>query len=114
MLYYTPMITYEDFAKLDIKIGKVVSAQKVPDADRLIKLVVDVGEETPRQIMSAISEFYPDPSVLEKKLVPVLVNLEPKTFRGYQSQGMLVAADDGNTPILLHPEKDIPAGSPVQ
>ena len=108
------MITYEDFAKLDIRIGKVVSAEKVPDADRLLRLMIDVAEDAPRQIMSAISEFYPEPSVLEGKLIPVLVNLEPKTFRGYESQGMLVAADEDGTPILLHPEKEIPAGSPVK
>ena len=61
------MITYDDFAKLEIKIGTILEAEIVPDADRLLKLTVDVGEETPRQIVSGIREFFPEAEVLVGK-----------------------------------------------
>src|SRR5215469_2525265 len=103
-----PMITIDEFAKVQIRIGKILEANKVPDADKLIQLIVDFGqmpeqdneeiiripelvEKYPgrdvRQIMSAILPFYPDPSVLLGKQLTVCVNLEPRTFRGYLSQG---------------------------
>lgn len=106
------MITYEDFKKLEIKIGKIKSAAKAEGADKLLKLIFDIGGEE-RQIMSAIAEYYPDPSVLVGKMIPILTNLEPRTFRGHLSQGMIIAADLDGYPILLHPEKEIPAGSMI-
>lgn len=107
------MITIDDFKKLEIKIGKVVSAEKVPDADKLIKFVFDVGNEQ-RQIMAGMAEFFPDPSVLIGKEMPLLLNIEPRNFRGYTSHGMIVAADVNGHPIFLHPEKEISPGSIVR
>ena len=107
------MITFDDFKKLDIKIGKVVSAEKVPDADKLIKLIFDMGDEK-RQIIAGIAEFYPDLETLVGKEMPILVNLEPRILRGQESQGMLLAADADGQPVLLHPDKDIPPGSIVR
>ncbi len=106
------MITYEDFKKLEIKIGKIKSAEKAEGADKLLKLIFDFGSEE-RQIISAIAEYFPDPSVLVGKELPVLTNLEPRAFRGHLSYGMILAADLDGRPVLLHPEKEIPAGSPV-
>lgn len=107
------MINIDDFAKLEIKIGTVVSAEKIPEADKLIKLIFDFGDEQ-RQIMSGIAEFFPEPSVLVGRQMPVLVNLEPRKLRGYESQGMIMAIDAGDGIVLLKPETDVPAGSKVR
>lgn len=106
------MITFEDFAKLEIKIGKVVAAEKIPDADKLLRLQFDFGTEQ-RQIVSGIAEFY-EPEQLVGKLIPVLVNLEPKKFRGVESQGMILAADVDGRPVILTPESEVPSGSKVR
>ncbi len=107
------MVTFEEFKKLDIRIGKIVSAEKVPDADKLLKLIVDLGGEK-RQIIAGIAEFYPEPEELVGKEVPIVVNLEPKTFRGLESQGMILAADVEGRCVLLHPEKEVPPGSTIK
>jgi methionine--tRNA ligase beta chain len=106
-------ITYDDFAKLEIKIGTITSAVKVPEADKLIKLEVNLGEEN-RQIMAGIAEFFPTPEDLVGKQVPILVNLQPRKLRGYESQGMMLAADVDGKPVLLHPQQQIPDGSVVK
>ena len=128
------MITIEDFAKVEIRIGTVLEANKVPDADRLIQLIFDFGELTEenkadierlpelvekypgkdvRQIMSAIAPFYPDPSELVGKQIAVCVNLEPRKFRGYESQGMIVATDNEQGISLLVPEKPVKPGAKI-
>jgi methionine--tRNA ligase beta chain len=107
------MITFDDFKKLDIRIGKVLSAERVPDSEKLIQLIFDFGSET-RQIIAGIALAYPDPAVLVGKEMPVVMNLEPKMLRGLESQGMILAADDNGTPVLLYPEKDVPPGSVVK
>ena len=91
----------------------MVSAEKVPDADKLTKLIFDMGDEQ-RQIIAGIAEFYPDLEALVGKEMPILVNLEPRILRGQESQGMLLAADADGQPVLLHPDKDIPPGSIVR
>ncbi len=107
------MITIDDFAKIEIKIGTVLEVVKVPEGDRLLKLLFDFGDEK-RQIMSAIAEFYPDPSVLVGKQIAVCVNLEPRTFKGYESQGMIMATGDKDTGItLLVPEKPVEPGAKI-
>lgn len=107
------MITYEQFTQMDIRIGTIESAEEVEGADKLLKLIIDLGTEK-RQILSAIKEFVSDIQSLVGKQIPVLVNLEPRMMRGLESQGMMLAADVDGTPILLHPEKTIPAGSIVK
>ncbi|MBI4094406.1 MAG: methionine--tRNA ligase [Candidatus Liptonbacteria bacterium] len=107
------MITLEDFKKLDIRIGKVVVAEKVPDSDKLIKFIFDVGGEE-RQIVAGIAEFFPDPSVLVGKEMPLIVNLTPRRLKGLLSEGMLLAADADGRPVLLHPAEDVPPGSVVR
>ena len=107
------MITYEDFAKLNIKIGTITAVELVEDADRLLKLTVDVAEEDPRQIISGIREFFEDPQELVGKQCPFLVNLDPRKIRGLESQGMILAVGDGDAFTLLHPSKEIPAGTAI-
>ena len=107
------MITFEDFKKLDIRIGKVISVEKVPDVDKLLKFVFDIGDEQ-RQIIAGMAEFFPDPYVLVGKQMPILVNIEPRNFRGHTSHGMMVAADVDGSPVFLHPEHEIMSGSLVK
>lgn len=120
------MITYDDFKKVEIRAGKIVSAEKIADADKLLKLMVNFGAELgDRQIVSGIAAHFPDPSVLVGKTCMFVTNLEPRTIRGYESNGMLFAvsapnkpdnphnADTGKTGVfsLLEPSGDIPPGT---
>lgn len=107
------MISFNDFKKLEIKIGKVVSAEKIEGADKLIKLIFDIGGEE-IQIIAGIAEFFPDVSVLLGKEMPVLANLEPRKLKGVESNGMILAADDNGRPVLLNPEREVPPGSVVK
>lgn len=104
--------TFDDWKKLEIKVGKIVSVERVPDADKLYKLLVDIGEVDPRQIVSGIVPYY-TVEELQGKLICVITNLAPAKFRGVDSNGMLLAAstEDDEKVILLTPEKDIPPGS---
>src|SRR3989344_6170496 len=107
------MITIEDFKKLDIRIGKIISAEKVPDSDKLIKFIFDIGDEH-RQIIAGIAEFFPNLTVLIGKEIPLFLNLEPRKFRGNISDGMIVAADVNGKPVFLCPEEEVPPGSVVR
>lgn len=107
-------ISYEDFAKLQIKIGTIVAVEVVPDADKLLKLAVEVGEEAPRQIISGIREYMEDPQELVGKQTPFLINLAPRTIRGLVSDGMILAVGDENNFAFLHPHAPVPAGCPVR
>ncbi len=106
------MITFDDFKKLEIRIGKVLSAERVEGTGKLIKLEIDFGTEK-RQLVAGIAEFY-EPGYLIGKELPVLVNLESRSFKGVESQGMILAVDVNGKPILLHPEKEVPPGSIVK
>ncbi len=106
-------ISYEDFAKLDIRIGTIASVELVEGADRLLKLSVDIGEEQPRQIISGIREFFAEPQELVGKQCPFLINLEPRTIRGLESQGMILAGGEGDTFTLLHPAATVPPGTAI-
>ncbi len=105
-------IIFEDFKKLEIKIGKVLSAEKVEGSDKLIKLDIDFGTEK-RQLVAGMAEFF-EPSYFVGKELPVLCNLEKRKFRGAESQGMILAADVEGKPVLLHPSEEIPPGSLVK
>ncbi len=122
------MISIDDFKKCEIKIGTIISAEKLEGADKLLKIMFDFGPSTssgqatePVQILSGIAEFY-DPATLVGKQVPVIVNLEPRTLKGQVSNGMMLAvvADDpsnplgASKPILLHPDKEVPPGSTIR
>lgn len=110
----TDTITFDEFKKADIRIGTILSAEKVPEADRLLKLMINIKEENPRQILSGIAEYYPDPAVLVGKQVPVLANLPPRTIRGIESQGMVLYAVGEGFLTTVEPSREIPAGTPVQ
>ncbi|MDP3982072.1 MAG: methionine--tRNA ligase subunit beta [bacterium] len=106
-------ISFKDFKKLDIRIGKIITAERIPNSDKLLRLVFDLGTEQ-RQVLAGIAEFVTDPAELVGKEMPVVVNLEPRVMRGLESQGMILAADDEGHPVLLRPEKEVPPGSVVK
>lgn len=126
------MISIDDFAKVELRAGKILSAEKVPDTDKLLKLSVDFAEtvETTdelgvktvapkfRQIVSGISMHFPDPQALVGRTVMFVTNLEPRTIRGLESQGMILAVSTPPTSelpnggfSLLEPNSTIPAGT---
>jgi methionyl-tRNA synthetase len=106
------MISYDDFAKVEIRVGKILSAEKIPDTDKLLKLSVSFAEENPRQIVSGIALYFPDPAILVGKKCMFVANLEPRTIKGFESNGMLfaVSTEDGKF-SLLEPASDIPEGT---
>lgn len=114
------MISYDDFAKLEIKIGTVVAVEVIEDADKLLKLTVDLGEVDEnnepkyRQIVSGIRQYFEDPQVLVGRQCPFLANLEPRVIRGFESQGMILAASADEVFALLHPSEALPAGTKVK
>lgn len=107
-------VSYDDFAQLEIKIGVITSVGVVENADKLLKLTVDVGETEPRQIISGIREYFEDPEFLIGKQCPFITNLEPRTIRGYESQGMILAGNAGDTFALLIPHNELPAGTKIK
>lgn len=111
----TDKITIDDFKKVEITVGKILSVEIVPDADKLLRLSVDVGEEEPRQILSGIREHFEDPQVLVGKKVPFVTNLEPRVIRGLESNGMIMAVSDkdGEGFSLLNVDDSISAGSRI-
>jgi len=109
-------ITIDDFAKVQLKIGEIKTAERVEGATKLLKLTVDIGEEAPRQILAGIAESYLPESLPGKKIV-VVANLAPRKMRGLESQGMLMAATDAEGhAILLHPADPdaVPPGAQVR
>lgn len=102
-------ITYEYFAKIDIRIGTVVSAEMVPDTDKLIKCTIDFGALGMRTIVSGIAEWK-HPEDLVGLQLPYIVNLAPRILRGVESEGMLLAASDESGVVLLHPEHKVESG----
>lgn len=105
-------IKYEDFTKLDLVVANIETAEKVQGVDKLIRLIIDIGSEK-RQLIAGIAEYYKPEELIGKQII-VLSNLEPRKFRGLESQGMLLTADIDGRPVLLKPEKELPSGSPIK
>ena len=106
------MIDYQDFSKIELKIAKVLEAERIGGSEKLIKLKILVGEEE-RQIIAGIGKSY-NPEDLINKLIVVVNNLEPKTLMGLKSQGMLLAASEEGKIVLLVPDKEINPGAVVK
>lgn len=108
----TLMISIDQFVAVEMKVGTILTAEYIEGADKLLRLTVDFAEETgPRQILSGIRQYY-EPEALVGKQCPFVVNLEPRTLRGLESNGMILAVKtpEGGA-VLLHPDKDVPVGS---
>ncbi len=105
------MISFEEFKKLDLRIGRIATVENHPNADKLYVLKVDMGGEE-RQLVAGLRPYY-SADELQGKLITVAVNLEPAAIRGVESQGMLLAASDGPMVSCLQPDKDVAPGSEV-
>ena len=108
------MINIDEFKKVEMKVGKILSAEKVPDTDKLLKLSVDFGEEKPRQIVSGIALYFPDPATLVGVKCTFVTNLEPRTIRGLESNGMIMAVSTDSAFSLLRVADDVLPGTAVR
>jgi methionyl-tRNA synthetase len=97
---------------VDLRVGQVLTAERIPKADKLLLLSIDIGEEKPRQVLAGIAEYYEPEQLLNRKLV-VVANLKPRKLRGYESQGMVVAASIGpeGRPVIATFTEDVPNGA---
>ncbi|MDE1867300.1 MAG: tRNA-binding protein, partial [Thaumarchaeota archaeon] len=102
-------ITYDDFAKLDIRVAKIIETEKIPGKSKIIKGVIDLGEEK-RQVIIGGAEYYQPEDLLNKKVI-VLSNLEPRKIAGVESNAMLLAADLNDKPFWLTVNEDVPLGT---
>jgi len=107
-----PMIAYDDFAKLDLRTAKVTAAERVPKADKLLRLTLDVGAEAPRQIVAGVGRDYA-PEDLVGKTIIIVANLEPREIRGVRSEGMLLAAGPEGSISLLTSDRVSPPGTKI-
>jgi len=108
-----PLITYSDFQKIDIRVGKIISVENVEKSNKLLKLTVDLGVDyAVVTILSGIKDQY-KPNQLKGKKCFFVANLEPRTMFGYQSQGMILVYDLENNPIVINAKKIILSGTPL-
>jgi methionyl-tRNA synthetase len=108
----TNLIEIDDFAKVDLRVGQVLSAERIPKADKLLLLKVDLGEAEPRQILAGIAQYYEPEKLMGRKVV-IVANLKPRKLRGLESQGMVVAASYGEEgrPVIATFTEDVPNGA---
>jgi len=104
-------ITIEDFIKVDLRVGKIIEAEEVEDSRKMLKLIVDIGEEK-RTIYAGVKKSY-SPEDLLNKLVVVIINLKPREMKFGTSDGMMLATQNNDEIIILQPEKDVMPGSKV-
>ena len=104
------LITFDDFAKVDLRVGVVKEAEKVAKSKKLLRLQIDIGEDQPRQVLAGLSEHYEATDLVGKQVV-VVANLKPRKLMGLESQGMVLAASDENGLVVLTIDKDVDAGS---
>ena len=105
-------ISYDDFSKLDLRVAKIVSTEKIPDKSRIIKGTISLGDEE-RDVIIGDAQFY-EPEDLIGKTVIVVANLEAKKMAGVESNAMLLAADIDNKPFWLTVDDDVPAGTKIK
>ncbi|MCX6703426.1 MAG: hypothetical protein NTV02_01920 [Candidatus Zambryskibacteria bacterium] len=108
------MITIDDVKKVEIRAGKILSAENIEGSDKLLKLTVDFGEELPRTILSGIAKFFPEGAGLIGVTCGFVANLEPRPMMGMESQGMILAVSGENYFSLLKLSDDVPPGALVK
>ncbi len=105
------LINFDDFLKVDLRVVTVLEAKEVPESNKLLRLMVDVGDGQKRQIIAGIKKYYSPEELIGKQII-IVANLEPKKLAGLESQGMLLAAhDEKGKAVLVRPDKLISAGS---
>jgi len=105
-------INFEEFQKINLRVARIISAEQVEKSKKLLRLEIDIGDEK-RQIIAGIANFYQPEDLIGREIV-VLINLEPRTLMGLESQGMLLAADDEGKPVLLRLDEDVPPGTKIK
>ena len=108
-----PKLTYDQFKQIDLRVGVIAAIEDHPNANKLYVLKVDVGEESPRQLVAGLRPYYPDKAALLGKRIIVVANLAPALLRGIESRGMLLAAQDGERVIILTTDAEMPPGSKI-
>ncbi|MEX0910317.1 MAG: methionine--tRNA ligase subunit beta [Candidatus Paceibacterota bacterium] len=106
------IISYEDFIKLDLRIGTIIKGEPVPKSDKLLRLEVDLGEST-QQIVAGLGKTYLVSDLINKQVL-VIANLAPRSLMGYDSQGMILAVTESDQPLIICPEKTVTAGQEVK
>ncbi len=107
------MINYEHFSAMDLRVATIVSAERVEGSEKLLKLQLDLGELGPRQILAGVGKAYTPEELVVTQII-IVANLEPRSLMGHESNGMLLAArDDVEIPVLLRPQRPVPAGSKI-
>ncbi len=106
------LISFSEFQRLDLRIGKVLEAEKIAESHSLIKMKVDLGEKEPRTILAGIAEWYQPEDLINKNFIFV-TNLEPKKMMGEESQGMILCAEVENKAVLV-PAPDLPPGAIIR
>jgi methionyl-tRNA synthetase len=116
-MWYTlqvkPTIPFSDFSKLDILVGTIEKVEQLKGTDNLLVLTADLGDKKSRKLVAGIAKTHESSELVGKQVV-VVANLEAKEIKGVESQGMLLAADISGKPVLLAPEKEVPAGAKVR
>lgn len=109
------IVSFNDWSRLDLRVGQIVEVEDIEGADKLYKLEIDIGEENPRIVCAGIKEYYSKEELKGKKII-LFVNLTPRKLRGIESQGMILAACTENEEevVLISPEKDIEVGARVR
>ncbi|MGQ0794705.1 MAG: tRNA-binding protein [Nitrosopumilaceae archaeon] len=105
-------VTYDDFAKLDLRIAKIITTEKIPGKSRIIKGIIDLGDEK-REVVIGGAEYY-QPEELVGTTVVVIANLEPRKIAGFESKAMLLAADVNDKPFWLTVKEDVPLGTKIK
>ena len=105
-------INFEEFQKIELKVAKVIQAERIKESEKLLKLEVDLDEEK-RQIVAGIAKFYQPEDLVGREIIMV-ANLEPRMIFGLESQGMLLAADVNGKPVLLKPDEEVPPGTKIR
>jgi methionyl-tRNA synthetase len=105
------LIGIDDFGRVEMRVGTVLLAERIPKADRLLRLEIELGEASPRQVLAGIAAYY-QPEELVGRRVVVVANLQPRKLRGLESNGMLLAASaEGDRPVLVTVTEDVPNGA---
>ncbi len=105
-------VAYDDFAKLDLRVAKIIATEPIPGKSKIIKGTIDLGDEK-RDVIIGGAQYY-RPEDIMGKIVVAIVNLEPKTMAGVESNAMLLAADVNDKPFWLTVNEDVPLGSPIK
>ena len=106
-----PKISIDEFSKIEVKIGTVLSAERVPETDKLLRLMVEFGEGEPRQIVSGIARYVSEPESLVGRQLAFVTNLAPRTIKGLVSNGMLFAVGQDDTFAFITPDHTVPPGT---